>query len=98
MTDNERVVISDLSTHEKERRSGSFGSVAAHYDKYRPGPPLVAVDWILSSEPTGTIIDLGAGTGALTRLLVDRAEQVVAIEPDDRMRSVLVEEVPSARA
>jgi SAM-dependent methyltransferase len=98
MTDNERVVISDLSTHEKERRSGSFGSVATHYDKYRPGPPLVAVDWILSSELTGTIIDLGAGTGALTRLLVDRAEQVVAIEPDDRMRSVLVEEVPSARA
>src|ERR1700730_16841272 len=43
------------------------------------------------------VVDLGAGTGALTRLLVDRADEVVAVEPDDRMRSVLVRAVPEAR-
>ena len=44
------------------------------------------------------MVDLGAGTGALTRLLIDRADEVVAVEPDDRMRSVLTEQVPGARA
>jgi len=34
----------------------------------------------------------------LTRLLIDRAEDVVAVEPDDRMRSILVDEVPGVRA
>ena len=83
----------------RRRRSPSnIGSVASHYERYRPGPPLAAVDWILSSVHAKKIIDLGAGTGALTRLLVDRAEEVVAIEPDDRMRSVLAQQVPSARA
>jgi SAM-dependent methyltransferase len=43
------------------------------------------------------VIDLGAGTGALTRLLIDRADDVVAVEPDDRMGSVLSEEVPGVR-
>jgi SAM-dependent methyltransferase len=93
-----RVAVSELPSDEKARRSGSFGSVASHYERYRPGPPPRSVDWILSSERKKRIVDLGAGTGALTRLLVDRADEVIAIEPDDRMRSVLVEEVPSARA
>jgi SAM-dependent methyltransferase len=92
------VPLSHLPAEERNKRSGSFGSVATHYERYRPGPPSVAVDWILSSQRTGRIIDLGAGTGALTRLLVERADEVIAIEPDDRMRSVLVEQVPSARA
>ena len=34
----------------------------------------------------------------MTRLLIDRADEVVAVEPDDRMRSVLAEAVPGARA
>lgn len=90
--------MSDLPPDEKKKRSASFGSVAAHYERYRPGPPTAAVDWILPPERVKRIVDLGAGTGALTRLLVGRAEEVVAIEPDDRMRSVLSEEVPSAVA
>jgi SAM-dependent methyltransferase len=92
------IPISHLPADEKAKRSGSFGTVAAHYERYRPGPPSEAVDWILSAKRPGRVIDLGAGTGALTRLLVDRADEVVAIEPDDRMRSVLTDEVPSARA
>ena len=40
----------------------------------------------------------GGGTGALTRLLVGRADEVVAVEPDDRMRAVLAEAVPGVRA
>jgi SAM-dependent methyltransferase len=91
------VPLSHLSSQEKSTRSGSFGGVAPHYERYRPGPPVAAVDWILPTH-VGRVVDLGAGTGALTRLLVDRADEVVAVEPDDRMRSVLTEEVPSVRA
>ena len=58
---------------------------------------MAAVDWYLPSR-VRRVVDLGAGTGALTRLLVDRADDVVAVEPDDRMRDVLAAEVPGARA
>jgi SAM-dependent methyltransferase len=54
------------------------------------------VAWLLPTH-VQRVVDLGAGTGALTRLLVDRADEVVAVEPDDRMRSVLVRAVPEAR-
>lgn len=91
------VPLSHLSSQEKATRSGSFGGVAPHYERYRPGPPVAAVDWILPAH-VGRVVDLGAGTGALTRLLVDRADEVVAVEPDDRMRSVLTDEVPGVRA
>jgi len=40
------------------------------------------------------VVDLGAGTGALARLLTDRADSVIAVEPDERMRGVLLAEVP----
>lgn len=86
-----------LTPEEKARRAASFGGIATHYERYRPGPPTAAVDWILP-EGAQTVVDLGAGTGALTRLLVGRVPDVVAVEPDDRMRAVLSEAVPSARA
>lgn len=77
--------------------ASSFGGIAGHYERFRPGPPVAAVDWYLPSR-VPRVVDLGAGTGALTRLLVDRADDVVAVEPDDRIREVLAAEVPGARA
>lgn len=89
--------FSHLPDQEKARRSSSFGGVADHYERHRPGPPAAVVEWLLP-EPVARVIDLGAGTGALTRLLLPRAEHVVAVEPDDRMRAVLAAEVPDALA
>jgi hypothetical protein len=43
MTDGDGAV-SHLPTSDMARRSGSFGAVAPHYDRYRPGPPEAAVD------------------------------------------------------
>src|SRR5262249_43993792 len=88
---------SELPAEEKAKRSGSFGAVAAEYERYRPGPSLTAVEWMLPDGVDG-VIDLGAGTGALTRLLVGRVQHVIAVEPDGRMRAVLIEQVPDARA
>jgi SAM-dependent methyltransferase len=48
---------------------------------------------MLSGRST-TVIDLGAGTGAQTRLLVERADRVVAVEPDARMLDRLTRSLP----
>jgi SAM-dependent methyltransferase len=75
----------------------SFGTIAEEYNRYRPGPTSEVVEWLL---PPGarTVVDLGAGTGALTRLLVGLVPQVFSIEPDDRMRAVLAMHNPGATA
>jgi SAM-dependent methyltransferase len=86
-----------LTAEEKAARAASFGDAAGHYERYRPGPPRAAVEWILPTR-VGTAVDLGAGTGALSRLLVGRADEVIAVEPDDRMRAVLADAVPGVRA
>jgi SAM-dependent methyltransferase len=86
-----------LTPEQKAARAASFGGAASHYERYRPGPPAEAVDWVLPA-PVRTAVDLGAGTGALSRLLQAHAEEVVAVEPDDRMRAILTESVPGVRA
>jgi SAM-dependent methyltransferase len=80
---------------DRETRRLSFGSVATDYDRYRPGPPPQALDWLI---PPGaqSVLDLAAGTGAVTRELVGRARRVIAVEPDQRMRAVLSARCPEA--
>ncbi|MEQ3551988.1 class I SAM-dependent methyltransferase [Pseudonocardia nematodicida] len=74
-------------------RARSFGPVAAAYDAHRPGYPDEAVD--LALDGTGPrVLDLGAGTGKLTRSLLDRGRDVVAVEPDAGMLAVLTDRLP----
>ena len=79
----------------KAERSRSFGAIAVDYDRWRPGPVPEVLDWLLPQAPK-LAVDLGAGTGAMTKLLVERVATVVAVEPDERMRAVLAERVPGA--
>ncbi|MAS37225.1 MAG: hypothetical protein CL610_24705 [Anaerolineaceae bacterium] len=59
------------------------------YEKFRlPYPDTLADDLL---EPIGaikTIADIGAGTGQLARLFVEKCETLYAIEPDASMRTV----------
>ena len=76
-------------------KASSFGTIAEDYDRWRPGPKPAVAAWLLP-ENAQRVVDLGAGTGALSRLLVGRVPDLVAVEPDARMREVLARNVPDA--
>jgi SAM-dependent methyltransferase len=77
--------------------SKSFGSVADDYNRLRSGPPSEALDFLLP-EGAADALEIGAGTGILTRLLVERIPHVTAVEPDDRMRALLAVSAPDVEA
>ena len=82
---------------DKATRARSFGAAAEAYERARPGYPDEAVDWLLP-EGARTVLDLGAGTGKLTRALVARGLEVVAVEPLREMRERLAATLPEVRA
>jgi SAM-dependent methyltransferase len=75
----------------------SFDLAAEEYERTRPDYP----DEVLEHVPVpagATVVDVGAGTGKLTRVLVRRYARVIAVEPLDRMRAILQRVVPEAEA
>ena len=85
----------------KEAPPDAFGRTAREYELGRPGWPDELLDQVVAElglGPAADVLDLGAGTGKLTRELVPRFARVVAVEPDDAMRAVLEEVVPGAEA
>jgi ubiquinone/menaquinone biosynthesis C-methylase UbiE len=67
------------------------------YERGRPGYPTKAVE-LPRLPPTAAVLDLGAGTGKLTRLLVTRFGRVAAVEPAAAMRRLLADICPEAEA
>jgi SAM-dependent methyltransferase len=66
-----------------------------HYARGRPSYPVDAVR-VADLAPSSTVLEVGAGTGKLTRVLVDEFAEVVAVEPDPRMRSWFTSLCPRA--
>ena len=67
-----------------------FASAADVYERARPSYPQDAIDWLAAQTGLGpgrTVVDLGAGTGKLTRLLLPTGARVVAVEPIPEMRA-----------
>ncbi|MGH3049681.1 MAG: class I SAM-dependent methyltransferase, partial [Gaiellaceae bacterium] len=84
-----------------DRYRYSFDGVAEQYERARPLYAEAAVDWVVERLGLGVgarVLDLAAGTGKLTRQLVARGLDVVAVEPGDEMRGVLERVVPEAEA
>ncbi|MER7755314.1 methyltransferase domain-containing protein [Kitasatospora sp. NPDC097643] len=76
-------------------RARSFGVAAESYQHGRPGYPQALIGSAVPREAR-RVLDLGAGTGKLTRLLVEAGLEVVAVEPDGAMRAQLAAAVPKA--
>ena len=71
--------------------------MADAYERARPGYPDDAVRWLAGDEPCD-VVDLGAGTGKLTRSLVALGHRVTAVEPLEEMLEQLRRAVPGATA
>ena len=77
-------------------RASSFGGRAELYAEARPGYPDEAVRWLVGTTPC-RVLELGAGTGKLTRALTAIGHDVVACEPSAEMLQVLRRTAPTAR-
>src|SRR3989454_216516 len=96
-TTSARRRVSELQHPE----SRSFELVADVYERARPGYPPEAVSWIaeqLDLRHGRSVLDLGAGTGKLTRALLETGARVIAVEPGDAMRAELERAAPGAEA
>ena len=68
----------------------AFDALAEDYELGRAGWPSGMLDGVRGES----VLDLGAGTGKLTTLLVRRYADVTAVEPLAGMRAVLVRKLP----
>jgi ubiquinone/menaquinone biosynthesis C-methylase UbiE len=78
-----------------------FDTAGERYERGRPDYPPSAIDWLLArlglaERPGARVLDIGAGTGKLTRPLLERGLHVVAVEPVDGMRATLERTAPTA--
>ena len=81
--------------------ASSFNAVAAQYAAARPGYPSAlfeAVEEVTDRSLAGAeVLDVGAGTGIASRLLVDRGARITAVEPGAGMAAQLRAFAPDIR-
>lgn len=72
-----------------EKAAIGFDRAGDQYERGRPEYPQCAVDFLISKigiTSTSTVVDLGAGTGKLTKLLLPTKAKILAVEPVEGMR------------
>ncbi|HEV2615887.1 MAG TPA: class I SAM-dependent methyltransferase [Candidatus Acidoferrales bacterium] len=76
-----------------------FGHAAAEFERYRPNYPPELFERILAAVPSAhreRAMDLGAGTGKVTGVLLQYFDEVIAVEPDLQMTDKMREYFPRA--
>lgn len=82
-----------LGEHRRRELARGYLQDSERYERVRPGYPRECVDWLV---PAGArrAADIGAGTGKFTRELLQRCQEVVAVDPSGDMLAVLGEHLP----
>jgi SAM-dependent methyltransferase len=86
-----------MSPRIRAEAAAGFSAGTGAYERGRPSYPREAVELIVRELGLGagkTVVDLAAGTGKFTRLLVPTGARVVAVEPVAEMRDALARAVP----
>lgn len=87
------------SDDERVRLRQTFGSAAERYDRTRPSYPDLILDRLAELgglAPGDRVLEIGCGTGQLTRSLVARGYRVTAVELSEDLATVARRNVPEA--
>ncbi len=77
----------------------AFNEVADEYDRHRPAYPDRLVDEaceLAGLSPGDAVLEVGCGTGQLTRSLIARGLRVTAVEPGERLIARARQQLPHA--
>jgi SAM-dependent methyltransferase len=95
----DRAGVSDERIHRAAGRG--FEAAVEHYERGRPSYPDDAVTYLvkeLGIREGTDIVELGAGTGKFTELIVHTGARITALEPVASMRAALERNCPTIRA
>ncbi|MGO4385791.1 class I SAM-dependent methyltransferase [Specibacter sp. RAF43] len=88
-----------LDGERRREMADAFLAGGEHYHRVRPGYPPASVDWIVAGAArVRDVLDVGAGTGKYTQLLVGRGWNVTAVDPSRDMLAQLERSLPQVRA
>jgi SAM-dependent methyltransferase len=66
-----------------------FSNKVADYVRYRPSYPAAVIDLLRTESglrPVHLVVDVGSGTGVLSKLFLENGNRVIGVEPNDEMR------------
>ena len=90
-----------MTAHIHTAAQRGFSNAAQTYARGRPEYPADLLPWLahdLALEAGKVALDLGAGTGKFTKLLLQTGADVIAVEPVEAMRAQLTQSLPAVRA
>lgn len=64
------------------------------YSQFRPSYPAAAVEYLRTNVVGESVVDIGAGTGIFTTLLLQKFSEVLAVEPNANMRNAFQKFLP----
>lgn len=86
-----------MSAARRNELAAAFRAGGKHYDAVRPSYPPAAIDFMVPGHARDAV-DIGAGTGIFTAMLLGRGLRVRAVEPSGDMLEVLHSRLPEVIA